>query len=364
VRPRRQRARLLAALALGAALAVMSSAEVSSAEVTVGLFAPAAPLADTQARVALAAALAEHLAAALTAHLAEAMPDQKVKSRVFAHGEDFKTAVRDKRIAVALVDVSFLRTPIPGERVVAVTDPPVLWQLVASGENLSLTSLRNTHLLVATGENGPFTRNGSTSGENTNDDTAAKIADGLLQGEARTFFKVISARPDSASALTSLVLGQADCVLLPVGLPLPDRVAVVRKLGPPVPELALVAYGNAVDPALREQIIAAAMTFRGASVEGLAPIDAEALAALRQRFVAEPRLGPMMTLSARTLIRDLAVQPTETIAVSSALRWVAGPLPYVPPSAPPAPTPTEERSLAPAAPGGPGVASGSDAAAR
>jgi hypothetical protein len=314
--PRWRLLRLL--VVCGCTMLAAGAAHQARADITVGVFAPAAPLANTQARVDLGKRLADHFR--------ELLSGQRVKSRVYRRAADFAAAVEKGQISVALVDTTYLRWSNLGHRVIAVA-PDLRWHLVAA-RGRTMASLSKSRLLLAAGGH------------------EIDVANGLLQGEAKTFFSSIDTAADSsASALAALTIrDQVDCVLLPEGLEMPSGVAEVKTLGT-MPGLALVFYPAVLGEDLGKEIATAALSFRGPPP--VARLDAagdEVLVAVRQRLAVSPRKGPMVTLPLRVLIDGLVASPRQEIPERSALDFVWRP------AASMAPRPTPQVGAAPMPP--------------
>lgn len=303
---------------LGAAallLAAVALASPARAEVVLGVFAPAAPLENTEARLALGTALA--------AHLATAVPQGgKVRPRVFVRISEFEKA---KDLALVLVDSTYVSSAPTSWRMLA-RSPDMAWQLVARKGIDSVASLLRQpqrRLSVATG--------GS-------DALAARIADGLLRGEARALFTGIAQAPDSVSALAALALGKVDCVLVPRETPLmPSGATVILSLdAEPIPGMVLMSTGQ-LDDEQRRSFAELAPSFRGAApVPSLFAADAKTREAIVQRLAVSARRGPMAASPLRALVGRLLVDPVASIPLPSPVEFVV--TPSAAPTAPSTPT--------------------------
>lgn len=270
-----------------AALAVAALAAPAAADVTLGVFTPAAHFANSQARLEMAQKLATYLGDEVLA--------QKVKSRVYARAEDFERAVREKTLQLALVDAVYLVRSRSEFRVVA-AGPEVEWKLVAAAASPSIpsvASLRGKRLRLAAGGNERW------------------VAQGLFDGEAEAFFAPgadgIAATQDSASALAAVALGKADAALVPVRLPLGEGLVVLDTFEK-MPGVLLVAYGEGVAASFAS--FASAPRFSGDEpVALLEKAGQEQLLKLRSRLEVKPRHAPMPSLSLRVLINSLASPP-------------------------------------------------------
>lgn len=276
--------RRAAAPLIVAALAVGGLAAPAVADVTLGVFTPAAHFANSQARLEMAQKLATYLGDEVLA--------QKVKSRVYARAEDFERAVREKTLQLALVDAVYLVRSKSEFRVIA-AGPEVEWKLVAAAEISAVASLRGKRLRLAAGGNERW------------------VAQGLFDGEAEAFFAPgadgIAATQDSASALAAVALGKADAALVPVRLPLGEGL-VVLDIFEKMPGVLLVAYGEGIAASFAS--FASAPRFSGDEpVASLERAGQEQLPKLRSRLEVKPRHAPMPSLSLRGLINSLASPP-------------------------------------------------------
>jgi hypothetical protein len=260
---------------------ICGAAQGARAELTVGLYAPAAQLPSIEARIKLVQQLAAHLQTELS-------PRQRIKSRVFTRASDFAAAKRDGKIDIALVDAIYLARASLGYRVVA-RGPDYRWQLVSAARTTA--ELTGQRLCIASG------------GRET------EIVAGLFAGElTRGFFSRIISAPDSASALALLSLGKAEAALLPAGLPLSEGFAPLVTF-PDMPGLVLVVDARTSE-ALRLQISAAALSFAGDGLlSGWRPAGDEVVTEVEQRLRVSERRGPMVLLPLRWLVAALMVAP-------------------------------------------------------
>lgn len=277
------------------------------AELILGVFAPAAPLENTEERILLGAQLAEHLSASLPGK-------PVVRSRVFVRASDFDAA---KDLSLVLVDGAYLASPSGDRRAIAVT-ADVSWRLVVGPGIDSMKALSQhaeRRLLVATGGD---------------PDRARRLANGVFRGEASGFFGDISSAPDSASALAALALGKAACALLPLTdeARLPAGVTVVHSTEP-MPGMVLAVMSPRVPRDQLAQLEAAARSFRSeTSGVSLRAADQGSLAAMVQRLSPPPpRRGPMATLPLRALVNSLLMAPHVSMPRVDARRFVARPEP-------------------------------------
>lgn len=322
--PRRSRPRgaLALAIALGALLVAPRPA---AADITLGVFAPAARFTSMQARIDLGERLA--------AHLESASPGERIRSRVYARAADFEEAVSGGKIALALVDATYLVHGKVTPQVLAAA-PYVKWDLM-SRRYKSVAELRGKRLSVAAGGQ------------------ERRLVDGLFEGEARQLFpgdEHLSVAQDSASALAALSVDKADAALLPTSESDPSDVRLLLDF-PAMPGLLLVAYPQ-VKPDAYERITSAAAQFRG---EGPVPLlraaGNDVLETVRQRLTVAPRRAPLPTLPLRALIDALITAPVLTIPQRAAQDFAISPVGGAPPvlatpirSAPPAaPAPTAPR---------------------
>ena len=253
----------------------------AAADVTLGVFTPAAHFANSQARLELAQKLATYLGDEVLA--------QKVRSRVYARAEDFERAVREKTLQLALVDAVYLVRSKSEFRVLA-AGPEVEWKLIAAAAIPSVASLRGKRLRLAAGGNERW------------------VAQGLFDGEAEAFFAPgadgIAATQDSASALAAVALGKADAALVPARLPLGDGLVVLETFEK-MPGVLLVAYGESIAASF-----AGALKWSGDEpVASLEKAGQEQLPKLRSRLEVKPRHAPMPALTLRVLINSLASPP-------------------------------------------------------
>lgn len=290
--------------AVALTVAALAAASPLHAEVVLGVFAPAAPLENTEARLELGTALAAHLTTALP-------QGEKVRPRVFARVAEFEKA---KDLALVLVDSTYVPFAPASWRVVA-RSPDMAWQLVARKGIDSVAALMRQpqrRLSVATG--------GS-------DSLASRIADGLLRGEARALFTHISQAPDSVSALATLALGKVDCVLVPRDTPmmLGSATAILSLDAEPMPGMVLMATSQLGDE--RRRLFAeVAPTFRGAApVPSLFAADARTREAIVQRLAVTARRGPMAAAPLRALVGRLLVDPVASIPLPPPEAFVAVP---------------------------------------
>lgn len=270
------------------ALAIPARAD----NVTVGLFAPAEPFPSTASRVELAKRLGEHLGSAIGG---------TGVGRVFARAGDFSSAVKKGEVTIALVDATYLAGGgAAGYTVIASAtrggDSMHGWQLVARGAE-TIAQLKGKRVLVPSvgGREGDF------------------VLNVLLGGEvAKDFFGKIESAPDTASTLAALGLGKADAAVVPASVELPAGVTTVLAL-PQLSGPVLVAYGG-VSPAQRQQLAAAAATFKGDStIAGFTSGDAEAVRAVTRRFSIPVKRGPHAVPTVRVLVGDLVEGRTFSI---------------------------------------------------
>lgn len=260
------------------------------AEVTLGVFAPAAQFPSVQARIQLGESLAAHLGGVLS--------EARVRTRVYARRLDFEAAVRDGTIALALVDASYLALlKTRSTATVVAAGPDVQWRLVASKRYTSVSELRGKRLILA---------NGGLENE---------LAEGLFDGEARRFFQSITQAQDSASAVAALGLGKADAALVPMfaAQRLSDELTVLVELGQ-LPGLLLVAFPSILDPA-RQRVADSIEGFRGdAPAQPLRVAGGEVLTTVRARLNVREREAPMPSLALRVLVDSLVAAPMLGIA--------------------------------------------------
>lgn len=252
--------------------------------VTIGLFAPSEPFPSTAARVDLAKRLGEHLGTALGG---------TGVGRVFARAGDFSSAVKKGEVTVAVVDATYLAGGgAAGYTVIAAAtrggDSMHGWQLVARGAD-TIAQLKGKRLLVP------------SVGGREND----FVLNVLLGGEvAKDFFGKIESAPDTASTLAALGLGKADAAVVPAAVDLPAGITTVLAL-PQLSGPVLVAYG-AVSPAQRQQLAAAAATFKGdVTIAGFKGGDGETVRAVARRFSIPVKRGPHAVPTVRVLVSDL-----------------------------------------------------------
>lgn len=287
-----------------AALLLAALASSARAEVVLGVFAPAAPLENTEARLELGTALAAQLTSALP-------QGQKVRPRVFVRIAEFEKV---KDLALVLVDSTYVPSAPASWRILA-RSPDMAWQLVARKGIDSIASLLRQpqrRLAVATG--------GSQA-------LASRIADGLLRGEARVLFTDIAHAPDSVSALAALALGKVDCVLVPRDTPLmPASATVILSLdAEPIPGMVLMATGQVSDEQ-RRRFAEVAPAFRGqAPVPSLFAVDGKTRETIVQRLAVTPRRGPMAAPPLRALVGRLLVEPEVSISLPSPAEFVVVP---------------------------------------
>ncbi|HEU0035343.1 MAG TPA: hypothetical protein VFQ53_32260 [Kofleriaceae bacterium] len=264
-----------------AALAI--SATASADTITVGVFAPSAPLPSTAARVELANKLGDHLGKALGG---------TGMGRVYARAGDFAAAVKKGELAVALVDPVYLAGS-SGYTVLASTGSQP-WQIVARG-NLKFGDLRGKRVLVP-----------ANGGHETD-----FVLNVMLGGDTgRDYFGKIEPALDTSSALAALSLGKTDAVVVPAGVDLPSGTTAVLAL-PAIPGPTLVAYNASA--AQRTALVQAAGSFRGDGIAGFKPIDGDAVRAIARRFSAPVKRGPMGVPNARLVVGDLVEGRTFTI---------------------------------------------------
>lgn len=286
------------------ALAALAAASPLRADVVLGVFAPAAPLENTEARLKLGTALAAHLTAALP-------QGNKVRPRVFVRLIGFE---KDKDPALVLVDSTYVTSAPESWRILA-RSPDMAWQLVARKGIDSISALQRQpqrRLAVATG-----------GGELL----ASRIAEGLLRGEARALFTQITQASDSVSAHAALALGKVDCVLVPRDTPMmPVGATVILALDDaPIPGMVLMSTGRLGDEQ-RRLFSEVAATFRGeAPVPSLFAADARTREAIESRLRVSPRRGPMAPAPLRALVGRLLVDPVVSISLPSPAVFAVSP---------------------------------------
>lgn len=287
------------------ALAALAVASPLRADVVLGVFAPAAPLENTEARLKLGTALAAHLTAALP-------QGEKVRPRVFVRVIEFEKNAKD--LALVLIDSAYVTSAPESWRILA-RSPDMAWQLVARKGIDSISALQRQpqrRLAVATG-----------GGELL----ASRIAEGLLRGEARSLFTQITQASDSVSALAALALGKVDCVLVPRDTPMmPVGATVILALDDaPIPGMVLMSTGRLGDEQ-RRQFSEVAATFRGeAPVPSLFAADARTREAIESRLRVSPRRGPMAPAPLRALVGRLLVDPVVSISLPSPAVFAVSP---------------------------------------
>lgn len=313
----------VAARALACALAVAIVATTTAAaadELALGVFAPALPLRNTEARVLLASELA--------AHLGQSLPDApRVRSRVFVRSTEFESA---KDLDVALVDVAYLPR-LAAAWLPLARSKPVAWHLVASASDATLAALSagaSRRLLIACGPSG-----GAAKSSADDESPAERLAEGLLRGEARTLFSEISSAPDSSSAMAAVALGKARAALVPLTegvAPSNGLVVVLTVDAEPMPGLVLVVNTARVSEAAQRLLADAAVAFGApAPVGALSAVDVRELDAARSRLTPQRRRSPMAPAPLRALVDQLLVAPVLDVPQVPVLRLIMRP-----PSAP------------------------------
>ena len=296
--------RIVVAASLVLVLVLVLVAGARADTITVGVFAPSAPFPSTAARVELASRLGDHLGKALGGI---------GSGRTYARAGDFAAAVKRGEIALALVDASYLAgrggyTVIASSTYGGATVRG--WQLVARA-GVKFVDLKAKRVLVPS--------NGGRELE--------FVVDVMLGGEvARGWFARVEAATDTASALAALGLGNADAVVVPLGVELPRGIAAVFAL-PAIANPTLVAYGS-VSVARRSALTAAAASFRGdPTIEGFRTDGDDAVRAVTRRFVIEPKRGPLAVPTIRPAIAELVERRTFAIERTPAAAFALAPQP-------------------------------------
>ncbi|MBL9020458.1 MAG: PhnD/SsuA/transferrin family substrate-binding protein [Myxococcales bacterium] len=281
-----------ALVALLVALGAVAAPPARADNVTVGLFAPSEPFPSTAARVELAKRLGEHLGSAVGG---------TGVGRVFARAGDFSSAVKKGEVTIAVVDATYLAGGgAAGFTVIAAAtrggDAMHGWQLVARGSE-TIAQLKGKRVLVPSvgGRESEF------------------VLNVLLGGEVgKDFFGKVESAPDTASTLAALGLGKADAAVVPAAVDLPAGVTTVLAL-PQLSGPVLVAYG-AVSPSQRQQLAAAAATFKGdATITGFRGGDGDAVRSIARRFSVPVKRGPHAVPTVRVLVGDLVEGRTFSI---------------------------------------------------
>jgi hypothetical protein len=289
--------RRVASRCVSLCVVVVSVSAPASADITLGVFAPAAHFANTQERLEMGQRLADHLSSAVP---------EKVKSRVYARAADFEKAVSEGAIELALVDATYLaKAKGTGYRVIAMA-PEVKWQLVSSIQVKSVAELKGKRLRLA------------SAGGSDKEERGKAIARGLFGGEAEALFgsgaDAIAVTQDSASALAALSLGKAEAALVPVNPRLLRDGMSSLLTFEKMPGVVLIAYGDVFDAA--DRIAAVAAEFSAEEpVLNLKRVEADddVIARVRQRLEVAPRRAPLPTLPLRALIDSLVQLPVLSI---------------------------------------------------
>ncbi len=301
-------------------------ASAAAAEVTLGVFTPAAKFASIKERIMLGESLAAQLRGALGA--------DRVRTRVYARSTDFEAAVNEGTIALALVDASYLAfAKIASSATVIVAAPRVQWRVLADKSYTSMSELRGKRLILANGG------------------SEVLLAQGLFGGEASLFFASILSAQDSASAIAALTLRKADAALVPMtsNQKLPANAVSLLELEAQF-GVVLVAFPSVSEP-VRQRIAKAIAIFRSTDDDG--PVELLSVPAIdvldevRARLKVPKREAPMPTLSLRALIDALVAAPLLAIPQRPAADFALTPSQA---AAPPAPPPTPAVPAQPAAP--------------
>lgn len=285
-----------------AALALVAPARADT--LTVGVFAPAAPLPGTPARLELAGQLATHLARAI---------DADGVGRVYARASDFAAAAGRGEVQLAVVDPSYAATA--GLVVLAVGTRAGSsswgWELIGPA-GVNLAALRGKRVLVP-----------SVGGRETD-----FVLGGLLGGELpRGYFAAIDVAPDAVSALAAVRLGKAAAAAVPSATPVPSGLArIVRLAETPLPVLVIADAKLGADQ--RSRLAAAAASFSGDGVlAGFRPGGADAVRALGRRLSPPARRPPFLVPTLRVLVGDLLGDRAATIKRTSGTVFAVEALP-------------------------------------
>jgi len=293
------------AILIAALIAASAGAARADDNITIGLFAPTAPMGGTGDRVSFVNGLADHLAGA--------SGGKKVTGKVFSSAGAFAAAVKKGEIQFAVVDAPYAAAVgLPYKILGSAThggSATSAWLMVARPGVARLADLKGRKIVTPT----------------IGAKEQAFVTNALLDGEVDpTFFGGILEATDARSAVAMVSAGKADAALVPSGVDSGglSTVMTLRAVGLPM----FVALPGAPDDLTRAFGSAIGTFSGGGAITGFTAGDAGKYRALAGSFGRDTKRGPMaVPPPARLTVREILEGRTFTLPPTNVLDLVVAP---------------------------------------